>query len=196
MSAPMTTHQLIAAKGIVPAADWRAAGRRKGSAVLAAKGKARRERIVALAAAGAGFKEIMDTTGLCKATVYNCAKNTGVPIPSVKGCRPYTSKQENRVTTIAPAMVPSVSAIKAQAAMFRLIDQHFDADRGSYAAGYDDARIAKESGLALAMVTAFRREGFGKLREMPELASIRADVASIRKMLCEIEARLAKATGE
>ena len=80
-------------------------------------------------------------------------------------------------------MVPSVNAIKAQAAMFRLIDEHFDAERGSYAAGYDDARIAKESGLALAMVTAFRREGFGKLRETPDLASIRADVASIRKML-------------
>lgn len=89
-------------------------------------------------------------------------------------------------------MTITPNAMKAQAAMFRLIDAHFDPDAGRYADGWDDARVAKESGIAPGHVSAFRTEGFGALKTSPELLAISDEVKALKDLLAGIEARLAK----
>ena len=106
---------------------------------------------------------------------------------------------------MAEAAKPSPVTMKAQAAMFRLLDQHFDAEVGRFDEGWSDDRIAKETGLKKEAVAEFRRAGFGEIREDPAVASIRADIASLAKLaeeqngalaqgIAEIRARLAKLT--
>lgn len=82
----------------------------------------------------------------------------------------------------ANAKQASVAAMKAQAAMFRLLTDHFDTVDGRYEAGWSDDRIAKETSLAPATVAEFRRAGFGEIKEDPAIASIRSDINSLEAL--------------
>ena len=101
---------------------------------------------------------------------------------------------------------PSPAAMKAQVAMFQLLSDHFDADTGRYGAGWDDKRVGIETGLAPDVVAEFRKAGFGDLKELPEIASLRTDINALEQLAREqngalmqevagLRARLAKVSG-
>lgn len=83
------------------------------------------------------------------------------------------------------ATKPTAAAMKAQANMFTLLNQHFDPDAGAYAADWNDQRVATESGLAVDHVTEFRRAGFGEIKEPPEIRVLRAEINDLDKMAKE-----------
>jgi hypothetical protein len=43
------------------------------------------------------------------------------------------------------------------------------------------------------MVAAFRKEGFGEIKASPELTAIAGDLKTLKTMVSDLEARLAKA---
>lgn len=94
-----------------------------------------------------------------------------------------TSKQEKAVAT-----KPSQAAMKAQTQMFRLLSDHFDTDAGAYDLDWNDQRIATATGLALDVVTEFRRAGFGEIKEPPAIAALRADLNSLESLSREHQA--------
>ena len=94
------------------------------------------------------------------------------------------------------ASTTTTAAMKAQAVMFRLLSDHFDGDAGAYSDGWDDARVSKETGLAVAMVGEFRRAGFGEIKEPDEIAKLRADIASVENLMRDHQAALAQQVAE
>lgn len=80
------------------------------------------------------------------------------------------------------ASLPSPAAMKAQANMFQLLTQHFDTVDGRYVPEWSDAKIAKETGLHEATVSAFRVAGFGEIREPTDMVLLRQDIASLEKL--------------
>jgi hypothetical protein len=90
----------------------------------------------------------------------------------------------------------SKPAIKAQFAMLQLLTDHFDADSGAYADGWSDARIAKETDIAVDVVTAYRREGIGEIKEPDEVRTLRDEINALDKMAQENAATLAQAVAE
>lgn len=105
--------------------------------------------------------------------------------PACPECQARRKQEKKTVATKA-----SPTAIKAQVAMMRLLNDHFDADGGAFTGGYDDDRIAKETGLAVEAVREYRIAGFGELKEPPEVASIHADVQALEKLFLETIAPL------
>lgn len=85
-------------------------------------------------------------------------------------------KQEEK--TMA-TQAPSDAAVKSQARCFNLLGQHFDPDKGRYAKGWSDRKIAEECSLSCAVVATLRTDCFGDLKEAPELAEIRADINAL-----------------
>ena len=186
MSSPMTTHQMIAAKGVVPAADWRTIANKKRAQRAQEKAAKARQ----LAADGAGFLELAH---IFQSTYYGMrtfCQAHGIKVPHKVSARPFNPPRKELPMTImaapaSPPVMPSSSAVKAQAGMFRLLDAHFDPDKGCYSPGWSDEKIAKDCGLAVALVAQFRREGFGELKEPGELGTMRDDIASLEKLLDE-----------
>ncbi|MEH3107128.1 MAG: hypothetical protein PGN09_07560 [Sphingomonas fennica] len=82
-------------------------------------------------------------------------------------------------------MKPTAAAMKAQAAMFRLLTDHFDIDDGAYAAGWSDEKIATDTGLAAEAVAEFRRAGFGEIKEAAPIRQLRADIAALESLARE-----------
>lgn len=91
----------------------------------------------------------------------------------------------------APAKPASPAAMKAQAVMFRLLNDHFDTVDGRYADDWSDEKIAKETGIAKATVADFRRAGFGEIKEDPAIASLRSDVNALEQLQREQNAAVA-----
>ena len=83
------------------------------------------------------------------------------------------------------ASKPSPAAMKAQVSMLVLLQSHFDADAGAYAADWSDARIATETGLAEDVVTEYRRAGFGEIKEPAEVRALRADINALAALQAE-----------
>jgi hypothetical protein len=82
--------------------------------------------------------------------------------------------------TMAPK--PTHAAMKAQAQMFHALSEHFDPETGQYAAGWSDQKVATDTGLAPDVVAEFRKAGFGELKELPALATLRADIFSLEQL--------------
>lgn len=103
-------------------------------------------------------------------------------------------KEQNEMPTItkeAPISEnPALKAVsadlhKATAKMHQLLNLHFDADEGRFAEGWDDARIAKESGMAPSHVTEVRNLAYGELKEPEEITKLRADIKSLNELISE-----------
>ena len=77
---------------------------------------------------------------------------------------------------------PSPDAMRAQAQMFHLLQTHFDPNKGAFADGWDDARIAADTGLNFDFVLGYRETCFGKLKEPEEVAALRSDIAALEKL--------------
>lgn len=83
------------------------------------------------------------------------------------------SEKAKEGATMATNVTPA--AMKAQGQMFQLLTLHFDTEKGQYAKGWSDKKIAADTGLAIDHVAAFRSECFGALRDAPEVVALRAD---------------------
>ncbi len=128
--------------------------------------------------------------------------------PHMCGACQRAVAKEKKMTQTAK---PSPTAMRAQAQMLTALQTHFDADKGAFAAGWDDKRIAADTGLAVSIVTEYREAVFGVIKEPTEIAALRADIstlerlardnhssigveiASLRSRLGEISAKWAKA---
>lgn len=73
--------------------------------------------------------------------------------------------------------------------VFQLLEDNFNAGDGIYLHEYDDARIAKETGVSENAVKEYRLAAFGKLRPPTELHKCKMD-------LDELEALFLKTDGE
>lgn len=97
------------------------------------------------------------------------------------------------ITGIKPTPIsenPALKAVsadlhKATAKMHQLLNLHFDTDEGRFAEGWDDARIAKESGMAPAHVTEVRNLAYGELKEPEEITKLRDDIKSLNELISE-----------
>lgn len=80
-------------------------------------------------------------------------------------------------------MEQSPDALRKQRQMYNLIDEHFDAKRGAYAPGWDDARISKETGLSVPSVTRAREAVAGPIRVDPVIEEAMNSLGRARKEL-------------
>lgn len=88
------------------------------------------------------------------------------------------------------ATKPSPGAVKATAKIFTLLQQHFDADTGRYVADWNDARIARETGMSAETVVEFRREAFGEIKEPAEIQLLRSDINALEKLAADNHATI------
>ena len=77
---------------------------------------------------------------------------------------------------------PSPDAMRAQAQMFNLLQNHFDPNKGVFSQNWDDARIAADTGLSAAVVVEYRETCFGKLKEPEAVQALRSDIAALEKL--------------
>lgn len=97
------------------------------------------------------------------------------------------------ITAVKPTPIsenPALKAVsadlhKATAKMHQLLNLHFDTEEGRFAEGWDDARIAKESGMAPTHVTEVRNLAYGELKEPEEITKLRADIKSLNELISE-----------
>lgn len=98
-------------------------------------------------------------------------------------CRTQASNERK-----AMSAKPSPDAMRAQAQMFSLLQNHFDPNKGLFSQNWDDARIAGETGLSAAVVVDYRETCFGKLKEPEEVQALRSDIAALEKLHQETSA--------
>ena len=96
-------------------------------------------------------------------------------------CLANAKEANKEKKTVATQISPA--AMKAQARMMTMLMEQFNAETGLYASGWDDARVAKETSLALDHVKAFRVAAFGELKEPDAISVLRADMISTEKAL-------------
>lgn len=92
-------------------------------------------------------------------------------------CLSHTYKERSKMSA-----KPSPDAMRAQAQMITLLQTHFNVERGAFTKDWDDARVASTTGIAKPLVIEYREACFGPLKEPPELAAIRADIASLERL--------------
>ena len=92
------------------------------------------------------------------------------------GCRSKANERK------AMSAKPSPDAMRAQAQMFNLLQTHFDPNKGVFSQNWDDARIAADTGLSVAVVVEYRETCFGKLKEPEEVQALRSDIAALEKL--------------
>ena len=100
------------------------------------------------------------------------------------GCRSKANERK------AMSAKPSPDAMRAQAQMFSLLQNHFDPNKGVFSQNWDDARIAADTGLSAAVVVEYRETCFGKLKEPEEVTALRSDIAALEKLHQETSASL------
>lgn len=99
-------------------------------------------------------------------------------------------KEQEEMQTAALAANDALKAIssdmhKANAKMHQMLVIHFDADAGKYADGWNDERVAKESGVALSHVAEIRALAYGELKEPEEVTALRNDIKALNELITE-----------
>jgi hypothetical protein len=79
---------------------------------------------------------------------------------------------------------PSPAAAKKQVELIRLLSEQFDPDKGRYAQGWDDNKVAATVGLSIQAVVSFRDAGFGPLKN-PELDSLTQEIHDLKAKVNE-----------
>ena len=105
-------------------------------------------------------------------------------------CPQCKSKKEakpmNNIAKIDPkpaAKLPTPDARAQRREAHGMIELSFDIGKGCYREGYSDARIASETGAALAWVKQRREEEFGPLKQPDEIAQLHAEIETIAARL-------------
>lgn len=105
------------------------------------------------------------------------------------------AKKEQKMATAAKTngtladnpVLKAVSADthKATAKMHQLLSTYFDADEGTFSPGWNDERVAKESGMSLAHVTDVREIAYGTLKEPEEVTQLKSDIKALNDLITE-----------
>jgi hypothetical protein len=90
------------------------------------------------------------------------------------------SKEANMPNATKPAI-----NMEAIGKVHKLLGKHFNNETGQFDAGWSDQKVASETGLAPDAVAAFRKASFGELKEAPEVAALRGDIASLAQLYKE-----------
>jgi hypothetical protein len=101
-------------------------------------------------------------------------------------CKRRASQEKTMATK------PSPAAIKSQAKMFTLLQQHFDPELGAFAEGWSDQRIATDTNLSPDTIAEFRREAFGEIKEPDEVRKLRDDINSLEGLQRESAAQFSQ----
>jgi hypothetical protein len=75
-----------------------------------------------------------------------------------------------------------------------LLESHFDADKGTYTAGWHDQRIADEVNEPRAAIMSIREEAFGPIRVHPEITELRGFLAGLEAECEKVLAQLSTLT--
>lgn len=93
-------------------------------------------------------------------------------------------EKPNKTATVAPMTsdAPRTTQLTPdqKAAVRRLLDTHFDDQRGHYLDGYSDQRVADEVNVPRALVSALRDNAYAPLREPSELERLRDEIEATR----------------
>ena len=71
--------------------------------------------------------------------------------------------------------------------VFQMLEDNFDAGEGQYLHGFDDARIAKDTGVSENAVKEYRIAAFGKLKPPTELHKAKQDVEELEALFLKTE---------
>jgi hypothetical protein len=74
--------------------------------------------------------------------------------------------------------------------VFALLEDNFDTGEGQYLHGYDDARVAKETGISEAGVKEYRTSAFGKLKPPTELHKVKQDLSELESAFLKLDAEI------
>jgi hypothetical protein len=103
------------------------------------------------------------------------------PPPAIKPILEDTNVSLKSVPpAIAQLALPREATTAERGKIRGLLDANFDDATGAYLAGYSDQRIADEVKVPRAIVTRIREVGYGAIKQDPELAAVRAELAKIR----------------
>ena len=88
------------------------------------------------------------------------------------------------MSTITP------TTAQAQRRVFAILEDNFDAGEGQYLHGYDDARVAKETGISEQAVKDIRVGAFGKLKPPTELHKAKQDLDQLETAFLKLDAEM------
>lgn len=74
--------------------------------------------------------------------------------------------------------------------VFQMLEDNFDAGEGQFLHGFDDARIAKETGVSEAAVKEYRTTAFGKLKPPTELHKAKMDIEELESLFLRTEGEI------
>lgn len=98
--------------------------------------------------------------------------------------RKHEAKMKNGVVPL-PAPVPREPTPDQRALIRKLIEKHFDEDRGCYLDGYDDEKVAVEAASPRAVVEKMRDAAYGPIKVSQEMLGLERDLAACKKRLEE-----------
>jgi len=82
------------------------------------------------------------------------------------------------------------TTIQAQRKVFQLLEDNFDAGQGQFLQGYDDERIAKETGISVHTVKEYRVNAFGKIKPPSEIALLRRQIDELETLFLKTETEI------
>jgi hypothetical protein len=74
--------------------------------------------------------------------------------------------------------------------VFQILEDNFDTGEGQYLHGYDDQRVAKETGISEAAVKEYRTSAFGKLKPPTEFHKLKQDLDSLETAYLKLDSDL------
>ena len=74
--------------------------------------------------------------------------------------------------------------------VFQLLEENFDGSNGQYSNGYDDAKIAKETGVSEKAVKDYRTSAFGKLKPPTDLEILKQEVGELETFFLKTESEM------
>ena len=115
-----------------------------------------------------------------------CVANT----KAEKAAKRQTKKEQTTMNVTKMADNPVLKAVsvdthKATAKMHRLLTEYFDTEEGVFSEGWNDDRIAKESGMSASHVTEVRSLAYGELKEPDELVELKRDIKALNDLITE-----------
>jgi len=88
--------------------------------------------------------------------------------------------------TTAPAAQPVNLGPVQVAKVLRMLDEHFNSDKGAFHEGWSDERISRELNVPRIHVIQIREETHGKLKMDPEIVALRSDIEAAEQMATEL----------
>lgn len=76
---------------------------------------------------------------------------------------------------------------KAVRRVFQILEDNFDCERGQFLQGYDDDRVAEETGISVNAVKEYRTNAFGKLSPPDDLTKAKIDLDNLETAFLKIE---------